>query len=174
VKLRPDDAVVTYDVILLISGAAVGVVMDRGIRWRTARLTHETANLATQALDEASFVFNQAIASGGRLPHPWDRHGKNIHCDDLESRLRTSRSRIKDRTFRKNADLAIDELHNVWAAAFIGRAAIAYSGMPSNPGDLAREKVTQAKAEAQIQHARDGLEAAENARLRLGDLEANA
>ena len=170
-KLRPEVIALFFSALLLSIGSFANIFMDRGIRWRKARLNHETAILAAQALDEASYVFKQSLASGGRLAHPWDRHGRNIHCDDLQSRLQTSRSRIKDKTYRKNVDLAIEELQKVWAAAFFGRAAIAFSGMPSNPGDIAREKVTQAKADAQIQHAQSGLEASEHARLRLGDLE---
>jgi hypothetical protein len=170
-KLRPEVIGALYDIFLLFLGGLIGVVMDRGIRWRKTRLKHETAILATQALDEASYVFNQSIAAGGRLAHPWDRYGKNIHCDDLQSRLRTSRSRIKDKSFRKNVDQIIADLQKVFAAAAVGRAAIAYSGMPSNSGDDAHKKATQAKADAQVQHARTGIEASELARIRLGDLE---
>ena len=170
-KLRLEDTAITYDILLLIIGALIGIFMDRGVRWRKARLNHETAILATQALDEASYVFNQALASGGRLAHPWDRHGKTLCCDDLQSRVRTSRSRINDKSFRKDVDLVIGELRKVWAAAYIGRVAVAYSGMPRNPGDIAHEKASQAKADAQIQHAGAGLEASENALLRLGKLE---
>ena len=170
-KLRPEVLALFFSVLLLIIGAFINMFTDRGIRWRKARLMHETAILATQALDDASYVFNQSIAAGGRLAHPWDRHGKNIHCDDLQSRLRTSRSRIKDKSFRKNVDQIIAELQKVFAAASVGRAAFASSGMPSNPGDDAHKKATQAKADAQVQHARTGIEASEFARIRLGDLE---
>ena len=170
-KLRPEAIRTFYDIFLLVFGGLIGIALDRGIRWRKARLNHETSILATQTLDEASYVFNQSIASGGRLSHPWDRHGKNIYCDDLLSKLRTSRSRINDKSFRKHVDQTIAELQKVLAAASVGRATIAYSGMPINPGHDANKKATQAKADAQVQHARTGLEASELARIRLGELE---
>jgi len=169
--LRPEVIALFFTILLLNIGALINTLTDRGIRWRKARLKHETAILATQALDEASYVFNQSIVTAGRLAHPWDSHGKNIHCDDLQSRLRTSRSRIKDKSFRKHVDQTIAELQKVFAAASVGRAAIAYSGMPNSPGDDAHKKATRAKADAQVQHARTGIEASELARIRLGDLE---
>ena len=160
-----------FNLLLVFSGAPVGIFMDRSIRWRRARLGHETAMLATNALDETYDVFNQAVASGGRLAYPWDRHGRALYCDDLQNRLKTSRSRIKDKTFRKDVDTIITEIQGVWAAAQIGRATIAFSGMPKNPGDSAREEATQSKANTQLQHARNGLVIVEKARIRLGRLQ---
>ncbi len=127
--------------------------------------------LATNALDDSCDVFNQAVASGGRLTHPWDHHDKIIYCDDLQNRLKTSHSRIKDKTFRKDVDSIITEIQGVWATAHIGRATIAFSGMPKSPGDSAREEATQSKANTQLQHARNGLVIAEKARIRLGRLQ---
>jgi hypothetical protein len=160
-----------YDLLLLFAGAFIGIFLDRSIRWRKARLGHETAMLATNALDDSYGIFNQAVASGGRLTHPWDRHGRAVYCDDLQNRLKTSRSRIKDKAFRKDVDSIITEIQGVWAAAHIGRASIAFSGMPKNPGDSAREEATQSKANTQLQHARNGLVIAEKARIRLERLQ---
>lgn len=160
-----------YDLLLVFAGAFVAICLDRSIRWRKARLGHETAMLATNALDDSNDVFNQAVASGGRLTHPWERHGRALYCDDLQNRLKTSRSRIKDKTFRKDVDTIITEIQGVWAAAHIGRAAILFSGMPKNPGDSAREEATQSKANTQLQHARNGLVIAEKARIRLERLQ---
>ena len=159
------------DLLIVLASAFTGIFLDRSIRWRRARLGHETAMLATNALDDSYYVFNQAVASGGRLTQPWDRHGRAIYCDDLQNRLKTSRSRIKDKAFRKDVDNIITEIQGVWAAAQIGRATIAFSGMPKNPGDSAREEATQSKANTQLQHARSGLVIVEKARIRLGRLQ---
>ena len=160
-----------YDLLLLFTGAFIGIFLDRSIRWRKARLGHETAMLATNALDDSYDVFNQAVASGGRLTHPWDRHGRAVYCDDLQNRLKTSHSRIKDKTFRKDVDSIITEIQGVWAAAHIGRATIAFSGMPNNPGDSAREETTKSKANTQLRHARNGLVIVDKARIRLERLQ---
>ena len=143
------------------------VFVERGFSWRRPRFSPETAQLARETLAIASLIFGDALATGGRLQHPWKVNEESVFQHFLDSNLEASRSRIVDRKFQLAVDEIRVELKNLYAAQSKGRPRIIVAGLPPTPQEMAWEKEIERKASVQRESADLGVTAVRRAMIRL-------
>jgi hypothetical protein len=159
-------------VLISLATSVGGGVLLRYITLGRARITSDTEKIARDALTRAQRVFGASSAAGGRLAHPWREGAQEFDCYGLESDLTSAYDRIKNRKLRASLRVVRSEIHGVWAAAYVGRAAVGFPGHQATPGEIAHQRDTERKAELQRRHAEQGTAATKAALAKLGKLAA--
>lgn len=157
-------------------GAILGTAGTLSVQtWHRRRhVTHDTAQLARNALTDAIAVLTDSIEHGGWLTPGWQLPGKQTTTHaQLDGRLRQAQARITSRQFREEVQTVRDVLDTIEHVHPEPILIYVHTDTPPTPAEIARDQQRALAAEEQARAAHDGLPHAQNALAILDRLERN-